>query len=112
MIEQEIEEINKYVAKKKNIPWVLKNILDHPEKIMEFMKKHKFRGPEFLRITSNSFSIMINELSKYALNSADYVIRPKLVGFHKYDFDRVKSIIRKGSRATEESIRDIKRLVK
>jgi len=79
---------------------------------MDFVKKHKLKGPEFLKITSNSFSIMVNELSKYALNSADYVIRPKLVGYNKYDFGRVKSIIRKGNTATKDSVKDIKRLIK
>jgi NTE family protein len=112
MIEQEIEEINKYVARKKNIPWIVRSILDHPEKLVDYFKKHKLRGPELLKVTSNSFSIMINELSKYALTSADYVIRPNLTGVSKFDFGGVPNIIRKGSMAAKSSIKDIKRMIK
>ncbi|MBT4321635.1 patatin family protein [Candidatus Woesearchaeota archaeon] len=112
MIEQEIEEINKYVAKKKNLPWIIKNILEHPEKIVGFFKRHKLKGPKLLRITSNSFSIMVNELSKYSLLNADYVIKPDLIGISKFDFGSVPSIIRKGSSATKNSIKVIKKLIK
>ncbi len=112
MIKQEIEQINKYLAKKKNVPWVIKNLMDNPGRIIDFLKKHKLKGPELLKITSNSFSIMANELSKFALISADYVIRPSLSGFYKFDFGRVKGIIKKGYIATNSSQKDIKRLVK
>jgi NTE family protein len=112
MIKQEIEEINKYLAKKKNVPWIIRNLMDNPRRITDFLKKHQLKGSELLKITSNSFSIMANELSKFALISADYVIKPNLSGFYKFDFGRVRGIIKKGYVATNSSQRDIKRLIK
>lgn len=112
MIIQEIDEINKYLSKKKNVPWIIKNLMENPRRIIDFLGKHKLKGSELLKITSNSFSIMANELSKFALISADYVIRPQLSGYYKFDFGRVKGIIRKGYIATNNSQKDIKRLVK
>ena len=112
LIEQEIEEINKYVEKKKRIPWFIRNILEHPDKIIGFFKRHKLRGPGFLRITSNSFSIMVNQLSRYSVIGADYVIKPDLKGIYKFDFDKVSSIISKGKMAANKSIKGIKKIIK
>ena len=113
MIEQEIAEINKYTLNHKGaIPWFLQTILNHPQKILDYVFKKRLKTPELLTITSNSFEIMVNELSKYALLKADYVINPTLNKFNRFDFDKSKEIINSGKRATTKSIKDIKKLIK
>ena len=112
MLEDEIEEINKYVAGKKNVPWIIKNLLAHPQMIIKFFKKHKLAIPEVLKVNSNVFGIMTNELTKYSLNFADYVIKPNLGKTSSYDFDRVNCIINKGKKAANSSVREIKSLIK
>ena len=116
LIEQEINEINNYTNKHKDsIPWFLKGVtavLNRPKTLIEYFTKHRLRIPEFLTITSNSFSIMTSELSRSALKSADYVIKPNLKGFTRFDFGRVEDLIKRGKTKTDSSIKDIKKLIK
>ncbi|MBT4334620.1 hypothetical protein HOD61_02280 [archaeon] len=113
MIEQELDEINKYASNHKaSIPWFLQSILNHPQKIFDYLLKKRLKTPKLLTITSNSFEIMVNALSKYALLNADYVINPTLNKFNRFDFDKSKEIINSGKKATTRSIKDIKKLIK
>jgi len=113
MIEQEIEQINKYISKKnKKLPWIVRNVLEHPKMFIEYIKKHKLRTPEVLKVTSNSFNMMSNELGRHAVMSADYAIRPELSKYSRFDFTKASSIIKSGRKATEECINEIKSLVK
>ena len=113
MIEQEVEEINKYVSKhSKSLPWFVKGIVRHPKRVMDYLFKHRLNTPELLTVTSNSFEIMVNELSKHALEKADYVIDPNLNKFSRFDFNEASKIINSGKKATITSIKDIKKLIK
>ena len=74
-------------------------------------KRKKLKTPEILRIVSNSITIMTNELSKYSLKKADYVIKPNLIGFSQFGFQRAPELIRRGAIATDKCADKIKRLI-
>lgn len=116
MIDDEIEEINKYVSGKKNVHWAIKTLFSRPNMLKSFIEKNNLMGklkqPEFLRITANSFDMMMNQLSKYSVQDADFVIKPNMEGIGMFDFKKYAMIIDRGERATSKSIRKIKLLLK
>ncbi len=111
MIKQEIQLLREeYVKKRKYV--LLKPLLNNYDKIAGLFKKKKIKSPEMLRVSFNSINIMINELSRFAASSADFIVKPDLRGISVFDFDKSLEIAERGKKATNSIVREIKNFIK
>lgn len=63
-------------------------------------------------ILFNTFDIMQHELDKYRKINADIIIKPDLNGFSSFNLDRAEECVSRGFIAAEESLDQIKSVIK